>query len=53
MPAGTLEPERLAVLGDAMEDAGCDDPDILGHLRDRQQVHARGCFVLDLLLGKS
>jgi hypothetical protein len=53
MPAGTLEPERLAVLGDAMQEAGCEDPDILGHLRDRQQVHVRGCFVLDLLLGKS
>jgi hypothetical protein len=53
MPAGTLEPERLAVLGDALQEAGCEDPDILGHLRDQQQVHVRGCFVLDLLLGKS
>jgi hypothetical protein len=52
MPAGTLEPERLAVLADALEEGGCADEAILGHLRERGAVHIRGCFVLDLLLGK-
>jgi hypothetical protein len=33
LPAGTLDPDRLAVLADALEDAGCDNGDILAHLR--------------------
>jgi hypothetical protein len=52
MPAGMLDPERLAVLADALEEAGCTDPAILGHLRQQGTVHVRGCFVVDLLLGK-
>jgi hypothetical protein len=52
MPAGTLDLGRLAVLADALEEAGCQDQDILSHLRQPGQVHIRGCFVLDLLLGK-
>jgi hypothetical protein len=52
LPAGTLEPERLAVLADALEEAGCDDVGILAHLR-RGGVHVRGCWVLDLLTGRS
>ena len=51
MPAGTLDPHRLAVLADALEEAGCTDPDILGHLRD-PGPHYRGCHVLDLILGR-
>jgi hypothetical protein len=50
LPDGTLEPERLAVLADALEEAGCEDRDVLGHLRGGG-VHVRGCFVLDLLTG--
>jgi hypothetical protein len=49
--AGPLDPARLAVLADAMEDAGCDDVAILGHLRT-PGPHVRGCHVLDLLFGK-
>jgi hypothetical protein len=41
----------LPVLADALEDAGCDNADILGHLRG-PGPHARGCWVVDLLLGK-
>jgi hypothetical protein len=52
LPAGTLEPDRLAILADALEDAGCDDANILGHLRS-PGPHVRGCWALDLLLGKS
>jgi len=49
LPQGTLELARLAVLTDALEDAGCTDPDILGHLR-QPGPHTRGCWPLDLLL---
>jgi hypothetical protein len=51
LPAGTLEPTRLAVLADALEEAGCANPDILNHLRGPGE-HVRGCWLLDLLLGK-
>jgi hypothetical protein len=49
LPAGTLEAERLAVLADALEEAGCNDGEILAHLRS-PGPHVRGCFVLDLIL---
>ncbi len=52
LPAGTLDPDRLAVLADALEDAGCADIDILTHLRSTGP-HARGCWPLDLLLARS
>jgi hypothetical protein len=48
LPAGTLEPERLAVLADALEEAGCADQELLGHLRGTGP-HVRGCWVVDLL----
>jgi hypothetical protein len=43
--------ERSPVLADALEDAGCTDATILGHLRG-PGPHVRGCHVVDLLLGK-
>ena len=52
MPSGELDPSRLAVLSDALEESGCDDEEILNHLRS-PGPHVRGCWVLDLLLGKS
>lgn len=39
------------ILADALQDAGCDDATILGHLRSETQ-HVRGCFAVDALLGK-
>jgi hypothetical protein len=51
LPSGELDRARLAVLADALEDAGCADRDILGHLRGPGR-HVRGCWVVDLLLGK-
>jgi hypothetical protein len=41
--------DRLAVLADALEEAGCHDADILGHCR-HPGPHIRGCWVVDLLL---
>jgi len=49
--AGFLDPQRLSVLADALEEAGCADQDILGHLRS-PGPHVRGCWALDLILGK-
>jgi hypothetical protein len=41
----------LPVLADALEEAGCTNVDILNHCRQPGE-HARGCWVLDLALGK-
>jgi hypothetical protein len=43
--------DRLPILADALEDAGCSDADILAHCRGGGE-HVRGCWVVDLLLGK-
>lgn len=51
LPSGHLDPARLAVLSDALEDAGCTDADLLAHLRS-PGPHVRGCWALDLILGK-
>jgi hypothetical protein len=51
LPEGTLDTTRLAVLADALEEAGCDDADLLAHCRG-PGPHVRGCWVVDLLLGK-
>jgi hypothetical protein len=42
----------MPILADALQDAGCDNTDILNHCRDANQVHVRGCWVVDLVLGK-
>lgn len=44
--------DLLPVLGDALEDAGCADAALLDHLRGTGP-HVRGCWALDLILGKS
>jgi hypothetical protein len=51
LPSGQLDAARLSILADALEDAGCSDTDLLGHLRG-PGPHVRGCWVVDLLLGK-
>jgi hypothetical protein len=43
--------ERMPILADALEEAGCTDADILNHCRG-PAPHVRGCWVVDLLLGK-
>lgn len=42
----------IPILADALQDAGCDNDDILNHCRDANQVHVRGCWVVDLVLGR-
>jgi hypothetical protein len=41
----------MPILADALQDAGCEDEQILHHCRDANQVHVRGCWVCDLVLG--
>ncbi|VTU01878.1 Uncharacterized protein (Fragment) OS=uncultured bacterium PE=4 SV=1 [Gemmataceae bacterium] len=42
----------MPILADALQDAGCEAEAILTHCRDPEQVHVRGCWVVDLVLGK-
>lgn len=42
----------MPILADALQDAGCDDEAILAHCREPRE-HVRGCWVIDLVLGKS
>ena len=42
----------MPVLADALEEAGCTNPDVLSHCRQQGAVHVRGCWVIDGLLGK-
>ncbi len=43
----------MPILADALQDAGCEDESVLTHCRDAKQVHVRGCWVVDRVLGKS
>jgi hypothetical protein len=52
LPSGHLDNARLAVLSDALEEAGCTNANILAHLRS-PGPHVRGCWALDLVLGKT
>jgi hypothetical protein len=49
--SGHLDPGRLAVLSDALEEAGS-SAEVLDHLRS-PGPHVRGCCALDLVLGRS
>ena len=44
--------DRMPILANTLQDAGCDNADILDHCR-QPGVHTRGCWCVDLLLGKS
>jgi hypothetical protein len=41
------------ILADALQDAGCEQPDLLAHCRDASNPHVRGCWVIDLVLGRA
>jgi hypothetical protein len=47
----SFDPVRLAILADALEEAGCDKEALLDHLRS-PHVTVRGCWALELILGK-
>jgi hypothetical protein len=42
----------MPILADALQDAGCYNDEILNHCRDAGVTHHRGCWVVDLALGK-
>jgi hypothetical protein len=44
--------DRLPILADALEEAGCTDAELLAHCRQPGE-HVRGCWVVDLVLAKS
>jgi hypothetical protein len=44
--------ERMPELADALEEAGCSSGEIFGHCRG-PGPHVRGCWALDLVLGKT
>jgi hypothetical protein len=44
--------DRMPILADALQDAGCGNEDILNHCRQPGE-HVRGCWVVDLLTGRS
>jgi hypothetical protein len=41
--------DRLPILADVLQDAGCKNAAVLAHCRG---PHVRGCWVIDLVLGK-
>lgn len=43
----------MPILADALQDAGCENADVLAHCRDEKQTHVRGCWVLDLVIGST
>jgi hypothetical protein len=45
--------DRMPILADALQDAGCDCDDILTHCRDTTLTHVRGCWVIDLLTSRA
>jgi hypothetical protein len=42
----------MPILGDALQDADCDSGPVLRHCRDANAAHVRGCWVVDLVLGR-
>jgi hypothetical protein len=49
----TRDFSAMPQLADALREAGCTDEAVLAHCRDSGHVHVRGCWLLDMLLGKS
>jgi hypothetical protein len=51
LPGDTLVTARLAILADALLDAGCDDEELIAHCRSAGP-HVRGCWAVDFILAK-
>jgi hypothetical protein len=43
--------DRMPALADALHESGCNNDEILGHCRGRG-LHMRGCWALDLVMGR-
>ena len=43
--------DKMPILADALMDAGCDNDEVIAHCRS-EGPHVRGCWVVDLILGK-
>jgi hypothetical protein len=43
----------MPILADALQEAGCDSAPILDHCRDPNEIHVRGCWVVDRVLEKA
>jgi hypothetical protein len=52
LPEGTLDNSRLAILADALLDAGCDNEELIAHCRS-DGPHVRGCWAIDLILNRN
>jgi hypothetical protein len=52
LPEGTLDPVRLCILADALEENGFREERIIRHLHDLSINHYRGCWALDIVLGE-
>jgi hypothetical protein len=44
--------DRMPILADALQDAGCDNDELLNHFRDTSATHVRGCWALGLVLSE-
>lgn len=51
MPMGTFDPSRMKLLGDALVEPGCHNEEVIIHCQSNTP-HVRGCWVVDLLLGR-
>jgi hypothetical protein len=52
IPEGTLDSARLAILSDALLEAGCDNEELIAHCRS-PGPHVRGCWAIDQILEKT
>jgi hypothetical protein len=48
----TQDFSALPILADALQDAGCENAEVLEHCRGGGE-HVRGCWVIDLVLGRA
>ncbi len=51
LPEGTLDPCLIGILHAALLDAGCEDEELIAHLRS-PGPHVRGCWAVDVVLQK-
>jgi hypothetical protein len=52
VPEGTLDNGRLGILADALLDAGCENEELIQHVRS-EGPHVRGCWGIDLILNRA